>query len=94
MNQLAINRSLKNSVCDEVAAIAEREFAAFFNTVKELFGSELAELSAEDWLHELNATNCLPTSARDWRRITLNVFKRLATHVTASSISTTSLALA
>ena len=49
--------------------MAERELAAFFNAVTELFGSELAQLSAEDWLQELTAIDALPASAREWRRI-------------------------
>jgi hypothetical protein len=93
MNQLVTNQPPQNyeAGCAGLTAIAEREFVAFFNTVKELFGSELAELSAEDWLQELDATTCLPTSTRDWRRITLNVLKRLATRLNASCIPTTSL---
>lgn len=90
MSQLAINQRH----CDDLITMAEQEFAAFFRTVTELFGSGLAELSAEDWLHELDASNCLPTSVRDWRRITLNAFKRLAARLNASSIATASLVLA
>lgn len=73
--------------------MAEQELAAFFKTVTELFGSALAEFSAEDWLQELAATETLPTSPREWRVITLKVYKRLAARVTAS-ISNTSLTFA
>jgi len=39
-----------NPACIEVMTMAERELSAFFNAVTQLFGSEQAELSAEDWL--------------------------------------------
>jgi hypothetical protein len=55
-----------------------------------LFGPELAELSVEEWLEELVATNDLPSSARDWRRVTLNICKRLAARVNALSLSSAS----
>ena len=47
--------------------MAERELSAFFNAITELFGSEQAELSAEDWLHELIEIDGLPASTREWR---------------------------
>jgi hypothetical protein len=53
--------------------MAERELAAFFNAVKQLFGSRQATLSAEDWLHELMAVNGMPASAREWRVFTVKV---------------------
>lgn len=67
---------------------AEQELAAFFNAVKQLFGREQAELSAEDWLHELAEIGGLPSSTRDWRLITVKALARLATRVNVSSIST------
>jgi hypothetical protein len=68
--------------------VAEQELAAFFNTVKQLFGRERAELSAEDWLEELAGIDNLPSSARDWRSVTVKASARLATRVNASSLST------
>ena len=68
--------------------MAERELSAFFNAVTQLFGAEQAELSAEDWLHELIEIDGLPTSAREWRFITAKVSTRLASRVRASSLST------
>jgi hypothetical protein len=68
--------------------MAERELSAFFTAVTRLFGSEQAELSAEDWLHELIAIEELPTSAREWRLITAKVSTRLPSGVNASSLST------
>lgn len=67
---------------------AEHELAAFFNAVKQLFGREQAELSAKDWLDELSRIDSLPSSARDWRSVTVKASARLATRVNASSLST------
>jgi hypothetical protein len=67
--------------------MAERELSAFFNSVTELFGLEQAELSAEDWLQELSEIDGLPTSARQWRLITAKASTRLASRVSASSLS-------
>lgn len=74
--------------------MAERELAAFFRAVTELFGPELAELSVEEWLEELAAANGLPSSAHEWRRITLNICKRLAPRLSALSLSDASATLA
>ena len=68
--------------------MAERELSAFFNAVTQLFGSEQAELSAEDWLHELIETEGLPTSAHEWRLITAKASTRLPSGVNASALST------
>jgi hypothetical protein len=67
---------------------AEQELAAFFNAVKQLFGREQAELSAEDWLQALAEIECLPSSNRDWRLVTIKASARLATRVNVSSLST------
>ena len=75
-----------NAACVDLAKMAERELSAFFRAVTELFGSEQAELSAEDWLHELNESDSLPGSAGEWRRITAKVSSRLAGRVHASSL--------
>jgi hypothetical protein len=56
--------------------MAERELSAFFSTVSQLFGSEQAELSAEDWLHGLIEIDGRPASAREWRLITAKVSTR------------------
>jgi hypothetical protein len=77
-----------NFPCADVMTMAERELSAFFNAVTQLFGSEQAELSAEDWLHELIETEGLPTSAREWRLITAKASTRLPSGVNASSLST------
>jgi hypothetical protein len=89
MNLLARSEPLKNSnhPCPDLATRAERELSAFFHAITQLFGSEQAELSAEDWLQELFDVDGLPTSARDWRLITLNATSRLANRVTTSSLA-------
>jgi hypothetical protein len=70
------------------------ELAAFFSAVTELFGPQQAEVSAEDWLHELMAISDLPASARQWRLLTVKVSAWLASRVKASSISIASRTLA
>lgn len=77
-----------NFSCADLTTMAERELSAFIRAVTELFGSEQAELSAEDWLHELNESDGLPASIRDWRRITAKVSARLARRVQAASLLT------
>jgi hypothetical protein len=88
MNQLAINQPSKDPTpgCD-VMSTAEQELTAFFRAVTNLFGSELAELSAHDWLNELTTTEVLPSSTHEWRRITLKASTRLAARVNVSSIA-------
>ena len=77
-----------NSPCPDLMAMAERELAAFFNAITQLFGSEEAELSAKDWLQELIDIDGLPASTREWRLITAKVSTRLASRVSASSLAT------
>jgi hypothetical protein len=74
--------------CTDLESMAERELRAFFTAVKQLFGSEQAKSSAEDWLQELEASNDLPASAQEWRSITNRVTKQLAIQLHASSPST------
>lgn len=89
MNQLTFNPSPNpNPGCAERITLAERELAAFVSAVTRLFGSEQAELSADDWLQELEASNDLPASAREWRLITNRVTKQLAIQLNAASPST------
>jgi len=89
MNLLAPYKPSKtsNSGCADLMTMAERELSAFFNSVTELYGLEQAELSAEDWLQELSEIDGLPTSARQWRLITAKASTRLASRVSASSLS-------
>jgi hypothetical protein len=77
-----------NSPCPDLMAMAEQELAAFFSAITQLFGSEQAELSAEDWLQELIEIDDLPASTREWRLITAKVSIQLASRVSASFLST------
>ena len=90
MNPLARDKTStnSNSGCADLMSMAERELSAFFSAVSQLFGSEQAALSAEDWLHELIEIDGLPASAREWRLITEKVTTRLPGRVNASSLST------
>jgi len=83
MNQPTPNRSSQdhNSTCSELLGMAEHELAAFFGAVAELFGSEQAELSAEEWLDEFMATKTLPAATCDWRLITYKASRGLATRI-------------
>ena len=92
MNSLILNKPPKNANpdCADRITTAERELSAFFTAVNDLFGPKQAELSAEDWLQELEASNSLPASAREWRLITNRVTKQLAIQLSASSLSTAS----
>jgi hypothetical protein len=90
MNPLARYEQLRNlnHPCPDLTTMAERELAAFFKATSQSFGAEQAELSAEDWLQELIEIDGLPTSAREWRLITAKASVRLASRLSASSLST------
>jgi hypothetical protein len=89
MNSLARYKSSTNSNlgCDDLMPMAEQELSAFFNAVTQLFGSKQADLSAEDWLQELIEIDGLPTSAREWRLITVKASTHLPYGLNASSLS-------
>lgn len=92
MNHLALNRLPldRNVTCAGLIRMAQRELAALYTAVTELFGAEQAELSAEDWLHEVEASGTLPESAHEWRLITAKVIAQLAercSHATAIPVS-------
>ena len=86
MTQIAKRQSLKDhpGICGDLMTMAERELAAFFRAVTERFGSEQAEVSAEDWLRELEATQELPNSVGQLRQLSVKVSARLASRVTSS----------
>lgn len=90
MNSHTLHKPTKNlnPDCADRITTAEQELSAFFTAVKELFGPKQAELSAEDWLQELEASNDLPASAQEWRLITNRVTKQLAVQLNGSSLST------
>ena len=87
MNQTAIPRQPRTQDCADSMRLAERELAAFFGAVRELFGSKLAEASAKEWLRELEATDDLP-SPLEWRTLTAKTSLWLANRVNASSLKT------
>ncbi len=90
MNSLARYKPSNNSnpPCADLTTMAERELSAFLNAITHLFGSEQAELSAEDWLRESIEIDGLPASTREWRLITAKVSSRLAGRISTSSLST------
>ncbi|MGA8025673.1 MAG: hypothetical protein WB992_00910 [Bryobacteraceae bacterium] len=78
-----------NPTCADLMAVAERELGAFIRVVSELYGSEEAKLSAEDWLDELEAVDRLPgLNTREWRLITIAASTRLAARLTVLAAST------
>jgi hypothetical protein len=73
---------LFDSAYEEQAHLAERELSSFTSAVKELYGSELAKLSAEDWLDESELMDGPPQSEiRNWRAVTIAASARLANRV-------------
>jgi hypothetical protein len=90
MNPIATYKrsEISNPNCADFTTMAERELAAFLNAVTQLFGPEERELSAEAWLQELNWTEHLPASTREWRSITAKASTRLAGRVNISSLTT------
>ncbi len=94
MDEFVLSKSPMNRdrVCGDLMTMAERELSAFFTAVTELFGSEQAEASAEDWLGELMASNDLPASTREWRMLSITAAGRLATRVNASTYQNSRLA--
>jgi hypothetical protein len=56
--------------------------SAFITAVTDLYGSEQARISAEDWLKELNSIDALPkTTTYEWRLITIAAATRLASRL-------------
>ena len=83
MNLLSVKEPTehRNSACAELTTMAERELAALFSAVTELFGPEQARLAAEDWLHLFEGMNRLPASTREWRRVTIEILALVAKRV-------------
>ena len=75
-----------NSTYADQMHIAERELSAFIRAVTQLFGSEEAKLSAEDWLEESELMDRPPLSTSpDWRAVTIAASARLANQLTIAS---------
>src|ERR1700720_1552947 len=78
--------SFSNSICDEQTQMAEREFSAFISAVKELLGPDQAQLSAVDWLDELELMDSQPEStSRHWRAVTIAAAARVANRLNAGA---------
>jgi hypothetical protein len=92
MNSLVRHKPSKNSnhPCPDLVTMAERELSAFFNAVTQSFGSEQAELSAEDWLRELIEIEGVPASTPEWRSITAKASTQLASRVRVNGSSLSS----
>jgi hypothetical protein len=77
-----------NSTYDDQMHIAERELSAFIRAVSQLFGSEEARLSAEDWLDETVSIDGPPLStSRNWRAVTIAASARLANRLAVAQAS-------
>jgi len=77
-----------NSNCAAEMEIAERELSAFISAVTELFGSEEAKLSAEDWLGEAELMDNLKSTSQKWRAVTIAAAATLANRRTFASLRT------
>ena len=78
--------SFSTSICKEQTLMAEREFSAFISAVKELLGPDQAQLSALDWLDELELMDSQPgTTNRHWREVTIAASARLANRLNAGT---------
>jgi hypothetical protein len=85
-NPMNTKESFSNSICKEQMEMAEREFSAFISAVKELLGPDQAQLSAADWLDELELMDSQPVSTnRHWRAVTIAASARLANRLNAGS---------
>ena len=74
-----------NSLCKEQPPMAERGFSVFISAVKELHGPEQVQLSAVDWLDELELMDSQPGStSRHWREVTIAASARLANRLNAA----------
>jgi hypothetical protein len=74
--------SFSDSIYEEQMRLAERELSSFLAAVTELYGSEQAGVSTEDWLDESELMDGPPRSeARNWRAVTIAAAARLANRV-------------
>lgn len=77
-----MKESFPNFDCEDQIRLAERELSAFIGAVTELFGSEQARLSAQDWLDE---SNFIESQARatlqGWLAVTVAASARLARRI-------------
>lgn len=65
-------------------SLAERELAAFMSAVTESYGSEQAEIAADDWIEEFELMDGLAQlTSRELRLVTIAAAVRLAKRLTA-----------
>ena len=87
INSLSFDHEPANDL-DGLLTTAERELAALFTAVTELFGSEQARLTAEEWVEEVESLDSLAgLTSSDWRQVTVAVLARRARLLDASSHS-------
>src|SRR4051794_34214167 len=84
VNALQLN-SVRGCELEELTSSAQRELGAFLKAVIDSFGSEQAQLAAEDWSQELNATPPAELSARTWRALTIASSVRLASRLNTTA---------
>jgi hypothetical protein len=88
------SEQFSNSSCADQIHLAERELSAFTAAVVELFGTDQARVSVEDWLEETELMNVSPRSThRDWRSITIAASVRLANRLNVAVHRQTSLGI-
>jgi hypothetical protein len=76
---MANKQSFSISIYSAETHRAERELSAFTGAVTELFGTEQARVSTEDWLEELTLMDRPSRSMeRKWRTVTIAAAARLA----------------
>jgi hypothetical protein len=64
--------SFSNSICTEQTQMAERELSAFISAVNQLFGPQQAQISALDWIDELDLMDSQSGfTSRAWRAVTI-----------------------
>ncbi|HKV80593.1 MAG TPA: hypothetical protein VJP02_20755 [Candidatus Sulfotelmatobacter sp.] len=73
------------STFTEQAHRAEHELASFIGAVTQQYGSEEADLAAEDWLDEAQSMDSPPLSTgQNWRAVTIAASARLANRLTVA----------
>ena len=69
----------RGALINDLVHMAERELAAFTGAINELFGSEQARVSADEWIEELSsADQPIGLGIPYWRHITIMASSRLA----------------
>ena len=80
--QIKDRESFSDLVYEQQTHLAERELHSFISAVTEMYGSEQARVSSDDWLDEADLMDSPPRSeARDWRSVTIAASARLASRV-------------